>query len=40
MCHLRLLVLLFTAIAMHAIFTVYMATKPYIRGLQVGFESF
>ena len=31
---LRALVLISTAIAMHSIFTVYMATKPYMRGLQ------
>lgn len=31
---LRTLVLISTSIAMHSIFTVYMATKPYMRGLQ------
>lgn len=31
---LRALVLISTSIAMHSIFTVYMATKPYMRGLQ------
>lgn len=31
--HVRSLVLISTAVAMHSIFTVYMATKPYMRGL-------
>jgi hypothetical protein len=31
---LRILVVVSTSVAMHSIFTIYMATKPYMRGLQ------